>query len=97
MTSLQWTKLIWSKAPEKLDPGDIPEKVIYRFLNTNAPIIDVPIFILLLWEGRKLLENVSIFFKFANINIEIGTKTTPLNKRIFLESLARQLKMAKRH
>lgn len=48
-------------------------------------------------RGESLLENVSIFLKFANMNIEIGTKTTPLNKRIFLESLARQLKMAKRH
>ena len=46
-------------------------------------------------RAESLLENVSIFLKFVNINTEILTKKP--HRRIFLESLAMQLRTARRH
>lgn len=86
------------KKKKKLPQDIVLKNVIYRFLNKNVLIIDVPIFILLLWEGRKPFRKyLNFFLKFANSNTEIHTKITLLTRRISLESLAMQLKTVKRH
>lgn len=55
------SKIDINKAPEKkkIAPSDSPENVIYRFLNTNIRIIDVPIFIVLVCEERKPFREYS--------------------------------------
>lgn len=46
-------------------------------------------------RGGSLLDNISIFIKFTNINIKIHMKITLLNQEIFLENWAKHLKRAK--
>lgn len=46
-------------------------------------------------RGESLSENIQMFPKFSNVNIQIHRKIVLLNSRISLENLAIQLKAAK--